>query len=81
MADKPRKTIEIWVLVTADGDCGAGTDPDELTEHFEKEISDLKNYQGFRLYKLNLSVPLPGPIELAAHAPDEVHEPITITLT
>jgi len=80
MAEQKRKTLEVWVLVTSDGDYEAGTDSD-VPDRFEKEVGDLSGYAGFRVYKLLLSVPLPGPVELAARVPDEVQEPITLALT
>jgi hypothetical protein len=59
------ETLEIVVCVDANGDYRTGRDADEAREKYEEDIGALAECDGFRIYNLTLTVPLPRPVEVS----------------
>lgn len=68
-------TIEVWVLIDADGNSWVSNDPDTLDEDHEA-------CNPTRVLKVTLDVPTPEHIELSAIVPAEAipAEPVTMTV-
>jgi hypothetical protein len=66
-------TLEVWTCVDANGDYAVGTTEEAAREKYEEDIGALNEASGFRLVKVNLTVPLPEVIELEVEA-DEPEE-------
>lgn len=82
MAEKSRIDLDIWICVAANGDYAVGASCATAVSRFEENHDDLSTYEaGFRLYKLTLNLPYPGPLELAAVVPGNVAEPVTLVVT
>ena len=70
-------TIEVWACVDADGDYAVGATEEAAREKYEEDFCPLSEGSGFRLVKVNVTVPLPTVIELEVEAPDETDEAAT----
>lgn len=57
-------TAEVWIMVGADEQYVADTDPARLNERWGEDCGDVDECQGFRRVKLTVRVPVPTPIEL-----------------
>jgi hypothetical protein len=64
------ETLELWLCVAANGDYQTGTTEDEARERFVENIEPLEDTTGFRLVRLNLTVPLPVAIEASGTVPE-----------
>ena len=63
--------LEVFVVVDANGDYATGTTADAAKEAYENDIGPLADADGFRVVRVNLSVPLPVVIEAAAEVEDD----------
>lgn len=61
-------SVEVWVLVDAEGNHAAGTSAEAAREAYEQDVQALVDCDGFRLVKVTLQVPLPVPVELTGKA-------------
>ena len=66
-----KTTLEVWVLVDANGDYAASDDADHVRERYGENIGELAEADGFRLVKVTVAVPLPKVIEAAAEVADD----------
>lgn len=64
-------TVEVVVLVDAEGQYDFGNDEDEARTNYEENVGALNETEGFRLVKIKVKVPLPeiAEIEVEALAP------------
>lgn len=62
------KTLEVWVVVDADGDYAVGTDEETACDAFDSEVG---GNHGRRVVKMSVTVPLPAVIELTGEVPAE----------
>lgn len=68
--------LELWACVDASGDYGLGRDADEAKAAYENDIGQLADAEGFRCFKITLTVPLPEPVELTGSVPAEERQPV-----
>jgi hypothetical protein len=59
-----RKELEVWVAVDAEGSYESGTNEEEAGERYRDNVDNA--LLGFRLIKVLVSVPLPGPMTARA---------------
>jgi hypothetical protein len=70
MSNHTRKTVNVRLLVDADGNAVATADTDkDLAELFEEEVDDSGPVVPVKTYTLVLEVPLPTDITVAAVLP------------
>lgn len=62
-------SIDIWVLMDAQGDYGVGRDEDDVHNNYTDNVGDMPS--GTRLIKVKLSVPLPSVVEMTGDVPEE----------
>lgn len=60
------KTLEVWVAVDADGNYEAGDSEESACERFDDFDPGRAGVTGYRLVKVLLTVPLPGPMTATA---------------
>lgn len=71
--------IEISFMIDCDGNVVVDTDPDNLGNRYEEEVSSTAPNSS-RTYTLKVTVPTPKPIALSAVIPDKGDEPVNITV-
>ena len=59
------QTLEVWVMVGADGQYVADGDPARLNDRWEEDCGDIADAEGLRRVRLTVRVPLPEVIELS----------------
>ncbi len=62
---------ECWICVDANGDYAVGVGAEEARAAYENDIGPLNEADGFRLVKVNVTVPTPAVLSLAGTAPEE----------
>jgi hypothetical protein len=62
--------VEVWVMVTEDGDYVCHIDRDELIAKHEEDVGSLSG-KATRILKIAVSVPTPAPVELTATVAEE----------
>jgi hypothetical protein len=60
-----------WILVDSCGDYAIGGCEQAARDEYENNIQDLNECDGFRLYQISLTVPLPSVVELTGEVPAE----------
>jgi hypothetical protein len=77
--EKPTAALEIWAMVNEDGEYVATHDEDNLSDLYDDCIGGTPT--NCRTVKLNLTVPLPQPIEVSGEVPDAADGETGIALT
>jgi hypothetical protein len=67
----PQKTLEVWVAVDAEGQYEAGTTDDDACDRFDGYDGGRGGVTGYRLIKVLVTVPLPGPLTATAALRDD----------
>lgn len=66
-----KATCELWICVDAAGDYGVGKDEDAAKESYANDIGALEDCGGFRVYRLDLTVPKPEARALVAEVTED----------
>lgn len=72
-------TAEVFVLVDANGDYAVGNSREHAIEKYEEDIQAVADCEGFRLVKLDVSVPLPEAVTVDVNVPPGEGDP-TVTV-
>jgi hypothetical protein len=60
MPEQQTVSVEVFILVDADGDSASGNTPQEAREQYEENVGALSDADGFRMCKVVVLVPLPA---------------------
>jgi hypothetical protein len=72
---------ELWVCLDANGDYAAGSTDEAARNQYESDVGELAACDGFRLFKLVLTLPTPAVAELAGRVAEGTAGPVPLTVT
>lgn len=62
--------IEVFIVIDQDGDYGVGAGDSDAREAYENDHGELSEQDGFRTYRIKLTVPLPRVVTVSGVVED-----------